>query len=61
MDYKQVAVYKERRLLEKNKRLKVLLYNCLVVFEEEQTFDTRDRMLRYLDMTEKEYDEIMGE
>ena len=61
MDYKQVAVYKEQRLLEKNERLKALLYNCLVAFEEEQTFDTRDRMLQYLGMTKREYKEIMGE
>lgn len=61
MNYKDVAVYKEQRLLAKNERLKVLLYNCLVVFEEDQTFDTKATMLRYLDMTEKEYNEIMGE
>lgn len=61
MDYKQVAVYKERRLLEKVDRLKVLLYNCIVAFEEEQTFDTKDTMLKYLGMSEKEYKEIMGE
>lgn len=61
MDYKQVAVYKERRLLAKNDRLKALLYNCIVAFEEEQTFDTKATMLRYLGMSEKEYEEIMGE
>ena len=61
MDYKQVAVYKERQLVEKVDGLKALLYNCIVAFEEEQTFDTKDTMLRYLGMSKKEYKDIMGE
>lgn len=43
-----------------NERLKTLLYNTIVCLEEEQIFDTHERLLQYLDMTEKEYNEIMG-
>lgn len=45
----------------KCERLSHLLWNALSCIEEEQIFDTHERMLDWLAMTEKEYNEIMGE
>lgn len=43
-----------------NERLGTLLYNAITCLEEEQIFDTHERLLSYLGMTEKEYIRIMG-
>lgn len=48
------------KAVEKQKRYMILLYNTIIALEEEQVFDTHKRMLDYLDMSEKEYKEIMG-
>ena len=57
MDYKQIAVIKERKLAQENERLKTLLYNALVLLSETNSTYTLDD----LGMTEKEYNKIMGE
>ena len=48
------------KAVEKQERYMILLYNAIIALEEEQVFDTHKRMLDYLDMSEKEYKEIMG-
>lgn len=48
------------KAVEKQKRYMILLYNTIIALEEEQVFDTHKRMLDYLDMSEEEYKEIMG-
>ena len=57
MDYKQIAVIKERKLAQENERLKTLLYNALVLLNE----TNNSSILDDLGMTEKEYNKIMGE
>lgn len=57
MDYKQIAVIKERKLAQENERLKTLLYNALVLLSETNDTYTLDD----LGMTEEEYNKIMGE
>ena len=57
MDYKQMAVIKERKLAQENERLKTLLYNALVLLNETNSNYT----LEDLGMTEKEYKKIMEE
>lgn len=44
----------------KCERLGTLLYNAITCLEEEQVFDTHERLLNYLCMTEEEYIKIMG-
>jgi hypothetical protein len=55
MNYKDIAVKNEQRL-------KVLLYNAIVLIEE--TYCTEEDVHKYildnLGMTEKEYNKIMG-
>lgn len=46
---------------DKKARFRILLANAITCLEEEQTFDTHDRLLDYLGMTQEEYNEIMGE
>lgn len=56
MDYKQIAVIKEKKFAQENERLKTLLYNALVLLSETNSTYTLDD----LGMTEKEYNKIMG-
>ena len=48
------------KAVEKQERYMILLYNAIIALEEEQVFDTHKRMLDYLNMSEKEYEEIVG-
>lgn len=57
MDYKQIAVIKERKLTQENERFKTLLYNALVLLSETNNTYTLDD----LGMTKEEYNKIMGE
>lgn len=57
--HKQVAVYKEQQLRKENNRLKTLLYNAIVLLEEQ--YNPILLKEHYLGMTDKEYDKIMGE
>ena len=50
-----------RREKDKADRYATLLYNTIIALEEERVFDTHNRMLKYLGMTEQEYKDIMGE
>ena len=63
MNYKDIAVINERRLKQKNERLKILLYNAIVKLEDENNADifedVHEYLLDELGMTEKEYKEIM--
>ena len=65
MNYKDIAVINERRLKQKNERLKILLYNAIVKLEDENNADVFEDVHEYLldelGMTEKEYKEIMEE
>ena len=65
MTYKDIAVINERRLKQKNERLKILLYNAIVKLEDENNADifedVHEYLLDELGMTEKEYKEIMEE
>lgn len=56
--HKQVAVYKEQQLRKENNRLKTLLYNAIVLLEEQYN---PILLKEHLGMTDKEYDKIMGE
>ena len=38
----------------------ILLYNAIITLEEKQVFETHEELLDYLDMSEEEYKEIMG-
>lgn len=58
MDYKQVAVYKERQLKQKTNRLTILLYNAIVLLEDSDY--EHDTILTALGLTEKEHKEIMN-
>lgn len=60
MNYKQIAVLKERKLENENARLKILIVNALVMLEE-NGFGGKSFAIHELGMTSKEYDEIMGE
>lgn len=42
-------------------RLKVLLYNAIVLLEENDCYEGRDNLLDNLCMSDEEYNEIMGE
>ena len=63
MNYKDMAVINERRLKQKNERLKILLYNAIVKLEDENNADifedVHEYLLDELGMTEEEYKEIM--
>ena len=63
MNYKDIAVKNERRLKQKNERLKILLYNAIVKLEDENNADVFEDVHEYLldelGMTEEEYKEIM--
>ena len=63
MNYKDIAVINERRLKQKNERLKILLYNAIVKLEDENNADmfedVHEYLLDELGMTEEEYKEIM--
>ena len=63
MNYKDIAVINERRLKQKNERLKILLYNAIVKLEDENNADifedVHEYLLDELGMTEEEYEEIM--
>ena len=63
MNYKDMAVINERKLKQKNERLKILLYNAIVKLEDENNADifedVHEYLLDELGMTEKEYKEIM--
>lgn len=48
------------KAVEKQKRYMILLYNTIIALEEKQVFETHEELLNYLDMSEKEYKEIMG-
>lgn len=48
------------KAVEKQKRYTILLYNAIITLEEKQVFETHEELLNYLDMSEKEYKEIMG-
>lgn len=45
---------------KRNERLWTLLYNTITCLEEQQVFDTHERLLNYLGMTENEYIRVMG-
>lgn len=49
-----------RREKDKADRYATLLYNTIIALEEERVFDTHEELLDYLDMSEEEYKEIMG-
>ena len=63
MNYKDIAVKNEQRLKQKNERLKILLYNAIVILEDENNADVFEDVHEYLldelGMTEEEYKEIM--
>lgn len=48
------------KAVEKRLRYRILLYNATIALEEKQVFETHEELLNYLDMSEKEYKEIMG-
>jgi hypothetical protein len=63
MNYKDIAVKNEQRLKQENERLKILLYNAIVLLEDENNMNLipySNRILEELGMTEKEYKEIMN-
>lgn len=60
MNYKNVAVYKERQLTNENSRLKVILHNAIVIIEEYSTLN-HNELLKELDISEETYKKIMEE
>lgn len=56
-----IAMLNKQRSKEAEKRLRyaILLYNTIIALEEKQVFETHEELLDYLDMSEKEYKEIM--
>ena len=60
MNYKQIAVIKERKLANENARLKTLIINALIILEE-NGFGGKSFAINELGMTSNEYDKIMGE
>lgn len=58
MNYKDIAVHKERQLRDNNHRLKTLLYNALTLLEEQYN---PFLIIENLGMTQAEYNDIMGE
>lgn len=63
MTYKDIAVINERRLKQQNERLKTLLFNALIMLEDVGHIYPSDKayFIRELGMTEREYNDIMGE
>lgn len=66
MNYKDIAVIREQKLQQQSARLRDLLYNAICFMEETQSHygtdeDVHDYILDYLGMTQKEYNDIMGE
>jgi hypothetical protein len=64
MNYKDVAVHKERKLQQQNQRLKDLLHNAICFMEETQQYygtdeEVHNYILDYLCMEEKEYKDVM--
>ena len=72
MNYKDIAVKNEQRLKQKNLRWATLLYNAVVLLEEQYNplqlqdennadifEDVHEYLLDELGMTEEEYKEIM--
>lgn len=57
MTYKDIAVHNERRLRKANLRLTTLLYNALVLLEEQYN---PFLIIENLGMTQQEYNDIMG-
>jgi hypothetical protein len=57
MTYKDVSVYNERKLRKTNLRLTTLLYNALVLLEEQYN---PFLIIENLGMTQQEYNDIMG-
>lgn len=57
MDYKQIAVYKERELKKQNERLKILLYNAL---DRLELLSNIDWELEEIGMSKAEYKKIMN-
>ena len=57
MNYKDIAVKNEQRLKQKNLRLTTLLYNVLVLLEEQYN---PFLIIENLGMTQQEYNDIMG-
>lgn len=47
-------------LNKQRSRKTILLYNAIITLEEKQVFETHEELLDYLDMSEKEYKEVMG-
>ena len=63
MNYKDIAVKNEQRLKQENERLKILLYNAIVLLEDENNMNLipySNRILEELGMSEKLYKEIMN-
>lgn len=58
-----IAMLNKQRSKEAEKRLRyrILLYNAIITLEEKQVFETHEELLDYLDMSEEEYKEIMGD
>lgn len=48
------------KAVEKQERYMILSYNAIITLEEKQVFETHEELLDYLDMSEEEYKEIMG-
>ena len=57
MNYKDIAVINERRLKQKNLRLTTLLYNAIVLLEEQ--YDPL-QLQEELGMTQAEYNSLMN-
>ena len=57
MTYKDVSVYNERKLRKTNLRLTTLLYNAIVLLEEQYN---PFLVIENLGMTQQEYNDIMG-
>ena len=57
MNYKDIAVKNEQRLKQKNERLKILLYNAVVLLEEQYN---PLQLQEELGMTQAEYISLMN-
>lgn len=58
MNYQDIAVKNEQNLRQHNQRLKTLLCNALILLEEQYN---PFLIIENLGMTQKEYNDIMGE
>lgn len=59
MNFKDIAVHREKQLEQKVERYSDLLYNAIVLLEEQGY--SKAELLEEMAMTEKEYDKIMGD